>query len=396
MTKLKEKKLSNFKHSRQFFDRLMAVIALSTILAAYIFGRAQAKTDVMPAFRQLLPSAQRFEKISDSVFAGYSGEQILGYVAIGEATGYGGTLMVAVAVTPQGMVNDFVIVDDRETDGYLFRVKESGLLEALIGKSCQDTFRIGQDVDAVSGATYTAEAIAGAVGKSCRGVMAGGLGVSAAYEASAKIQIGVPEITLILLFAVGFYGHRAKFKYTRYARWISMIVGLIILGFWLNRPLTIANINQLLLGFWPAWQSHLYWYLLVFGVILVLTIDGKNPYCDWFCPFGAAQECLGVIGQAKIHSPGKFRDYLKWLQRGFAWLAIILALIFRNPSISSYEVFGALFARIGTTVSFTLLVIVLIASLLMKRPWCSYLCPVRPVTDFIHMLRRSAIELWKM
>jgi Na+-translocating ferredoxin:NAD+ oxidoreductase RnfG subunit len=374
----------------------MAVIALSTILAAYIFGLAQAKTDVMPAFRQLLPSAQRFEKISDSVFAGYSGEQILGYVAIGEATGYGGTLMVAVAVTPQGMVNDFVIVDDRETDGYLFRVKESGLLESLIGKSCQDTFRIGQDVDAVSGATYTAEAIAGAVGKSCRGVMASGLGVSAAYEASAKIQIGVPEITLILLFAVGFYGHRAKFKYTRYARWISMIVGLIILGFWLNRPLTIANINQILLGFWPAWQSHLYWYLLVFGVILVLTIDGKNPYCDWFCPFGAAQECLGVIGQAKICSPGKFRGYLKWLQRGFAWLAIILALIFRNPSISSYEVFGALFARIGTTVSFTLLVIVLIASLLMKRPWCSYLCPVRPVTDFIQMLRRSAIELWKM
>jgi polyferredoxin len=226
--------------------------------------------------------------------------------------------------------------------------------------------------------------------------MAGGLGVSAAYEASAKIQIGVPEITLIILFAVGFYGHWAKFKYTRYARWISMIVGLIILGFWLNRPLTIANINQILLGFWPAWQSHLYWYLLVFGVILVLTIDGKNPYCDWFCPFGAAQECLGVIGQAKIYSPGKFKGYLKWLQRGFAWLAIILALIFRNPSISSYEVFDALFARVGTTVSFTLLVIVLIASLLMKRPWCSYLCPVRPVTDFIHMLRRSAIELWKM
>jgi NosR/NirI family nitrous oxide reductase transcriptional regulator len=393
---LEEKKLSNHKHSRQFFDRLMAVIALSTILAAYIFGLAQAKADVMPAFRQLMPSAQRFEKISDSVFAGYRGEQILGYVAIGEATGYGGPLMVAVAVTPQGMVNDFVIVDDRETDSYLIRVKESGLLEALIGKSCQDTFRIGKDVDAVSGATYTSEAIAGAVGKGCHGVMAGGLGGSAAYEASAKIQIGVPEITLILLFAVGFYGHRAKFKYTRHARWVSMIAGLIILGFWLNRPLTIANLNQILLGFWPAWQSHLYWYLLVFGVILVLTIDGKNPYCDWFCPFGAAQECLGVIGQAKIGSPGKFKGTLKWLQRGFAWLAIILALIFRNPSISSYEVFGALFARVGTTVSFTLLVIVLIASLLMKRPWCNYLCPVRPVTDFIHMLRRSAIELWKM
>lgn len=386
---------SNQKNNSQRTDRLIAVIALLPLVAAYIFGRAQVKADVLPDIQSLLPSAQRIEEISDTVYAGYSGEEVTGYVALGKATGYGGTLEVAVAVTPDGKVGDFVIVDHWETYSYFQSVEQSGLPETLIGKSCQDAFRVGEDVDAVSGATYTSEAIAMAVGKGCRDAMAGGMGEEAGAETAGNNPIGAPEIALALLFGVGFYGHRAKFKYTRQARWVSMITGLIVLGFWLNRPLTIGKINQILLGFWPAWQSNLYWYLLIGGVLLVLTIDSKNPYCDWFCPFGAAQECLGAVGRAKSRPAGRFKGGLKWLQRGLAWLAILLALIFQNPNIASYEVFGALFAQIGTSVSFALLAVVLIASLYLKRPWCNYLCPVRPVTDFIQMFRRWALELWK-
>ena len=101
------------------------------------------------------------------------------------------------------------------------------------------------------------------------------------------------------------------------------------------------------------------------------------------------------MGGAKVRSPGKFKDYLKWLHRGLAWLAIVLALIFRNPGISSYEVFSALFDRLATTPIFIVLGIVLLASLVIKRPWCTYLCPLQPVYEFIQMIRRWIVELWK-
>jgi Na+-translocating ferredoxin:NAD+ oxidoreductase RnfG subunit len=386
------------KHRREFLDRLLAIIALATIVAAYIYGLARAGADVEPAMQptleRLLPSAQRFEPVSDTIYAGYRGLQTIGYVTTGDAIGYGGMLKVAVAVDPQGKVIDFVIVDHLETPEYLTRVENDDFPDTLLGKSCQDPFRVGQDVDGISGATYTAAAIAEAVGEGCRQASAGGLGMSISSEA-ARFQFGVPEITVILLFAVGFFGHRRQFKYTRQARWISMIAGMLILGFWLNRPLTIGNINQLLLGFWPSWQTNLYWYLLIGGILLVFTADNKNPYCEWFCPLGAVQECLGAAGMARAHSPGVFKDYLKWVQRGLAWLAIVLALVFRNPTISSYEVFGALFARVGTTVLFVLLGIVLAASLFIRRPWCTYLCPLRPVDEIIRMARRWILDLWK-
>lgn len=394
MTRQISKKPGSIYRSGQFIDRLMAVIAMATILAAYFFGLSRAETDLKPTFQLLYPAAQRFEKISDTLFAAVQREQVIGYIAMGEATGYGGPIYVATSVDLLGVVKEFQVVDQTETYEYFMKVMKSGFPERLIGKSCNDPFDLKQDVDGVSGATYTADAIARAIGKGCRQALANGLGGST-NGASAKIQIGAPEIALVLLFAVGFYGHRAKFKYTRQARWISMIIGLAVLGFWLNRPLTIAHINQLLLGFWPSWQNQLYWYLLIGGILLVIAIDSKNPYCDWFCPFGAAQECLGAVGKAKLRSPGKFREHLKWLQRGLAWLAIILALIFRNPSISSYEVFDSLFARVGSSLSYALLGIVLVASLFIKRPWCTYLCPLHPVTDFLTMLRRWVVELWK-
>jgi NosR/NirI family nitrous oxide reductase transcriptional regulator len=172
-----------------------------------------------------------------------------------------------------------------------------------------------------------------------------------------------------------------------------LITGLVVLGFWFNLPLTISKINTFLLGFWPQWQTSLYWYLLLGGIFFVLTVDNKNAYCAWFCPFGAAQECMGAIGGAKLTGPRKYRRFFVWLQRGLAWAAIVIALLFRNPGLSSYEVFGTLFSFTGSTLMFGLLAIILLMSLFVKRPWCNFLCPLDPVYDVIRLVRGWGLEL---
>lgn len=382
---------------RESLDRLLALFALVTILVAYFLGlaRVHADTDVTDSFQKLVPSATRIEPLSESVYAAYQGIQVIAFITIGEASGYAGMIKMAVAVDPQGNVIDLVLLEQRETPEYYLLVDEAEFSASLVGKSCQDSFRIGQDVDGVTGATYTSIAIAQAVGRGCRQVAAAGVGLNAADEAKPHIELGIPEVALILLFAVGFFAHRQKFRYTRQARWISMIAGMLILGFWFNRPLSIIHINQLLLGMWPSWQNNLYWYLLIGGILLVTTADNKNPYCEWFCPFGATQECIGIAGGARARSSGKFKPYLTWLQRGLTWLAIVIALIFRNPGLSTYEVFSALFDRQASIPIFIVLGIVLLSSLVIRRPWCTYLCPLRPVTEFIQAIRRWIIDLWQ-
>lgn len=60
---------------------------------------------------------------------------------------------------------------------------------------------------------------------------------------------------------------------------------------------------SVLAGYWPDWHTNLYWYLLVGGILFVTTVDAKNPYCSWLCPFGAFQECMAAVSKAKVFRP---------------------------------------------------------------------------------------------
>lgn len=384
------------KNSRRL-ERILAVVALGIIVVAWIIGSFRAEADLLPYMEQALPEASRFEAVAIGTYTAWDGqteESLIGYVTTGKAQGYGGEIEVAVAVSPEGVILGLVIVEQKETAAFFRRVLRSSLLDSLRGKAYSDPLALGNDVDGITGATYSCRAIVDSARKATQKIATRELGFFPPPEPSLKVQFGFPEAVLVALFGFGIVGRLRRFKYKKTARWISMLVGLAVLGFVYNQPLTIVWINRLLLGFWPAWQTYLYWFILIGGILFVYTIDNKNPYCEWFCPFGATQECLGIVGGAKVRVPRRAHNLLRWSQRSLALTAIVIALIFRNPGISSYEVFGAFFRLIGSNFQFVLLGIVLVASLFIRRPWCSYLCPLRPVTDLIRLIRNWIKELW--
>ena len=378
-------------------DRVFALGALLLIVGVWVGSAARKQADLMPVIRRTVPEAHHIVQQEGGVFAAWVDEtetEFVARIAIGTADGYGGPLQVAVAVDDSGAVIGAVIADEKESSAWMAQVLRDGLLSRLIGKKYTDDFSLGVDVDGVTGATYTSRALAGATAAGSRRVAAA-LNLPLKAPQPPKIIFGVPEIVLILLFAIGFVGHKSKFPYTKQARWTSMIIGLVVLGFIYNSPVTLAYLTKLLLGYWPQWQTNLYWYFLIGGILFVFTIDNKNPYCQWCCPFGAAQECMGVIGGAKSRTPRQIQTLLIWLQRFLTLAAILLGVWFRNPGVAGYELFGTLFDLIGSSVQFAALGLVLIAALFIKRPWCNYLCPIKPVVDFIRLGRQTVKETWQ-
>ena len=378
-------------------DRFFALAALILIAAVWIVSAMRTQADLMPVVGQTVPEADHIDKQDSDLYTAWAdaGEsEFIARIAIGSADGYGGPLRAAVAVNQSGRVVGVAIADDKETSAWMERVLGSDLLSSLTGKRYDDEFILGSDVDGVTGATYTARALASATA-------AGSRKAAVTFDLPIKepdpprIVFGVPEIVLILLFAIGFVGHQSRFPYTKQARWVSMITGLVVLGFLYNSPITLAYITKLVLGYWPQWQTNLYWYFLIGGILFVFTVDNKNPYCQWCCPFGAAQDCMGAIGGAKSRTPIRFRRLLIWMQRLLTLTAILLGVWFRNPGVASYELFGTLFELLGSSVQFAALGLVLVAALFIKRPWCNYLCPIRPVTDLIRLTRQTVKERWQ-
>jgi uncharacterized protein with FMN-binding domain len=379
-------------------ERIWALVAFGVVLAAWVIGSFRAEADLIPYLKQALPEASQFEAASFGTYIAWGEDPesgLLGYVTTGKAQGYGGEMEIAVAVSPEGVILGLAIVDQKETAAFLRRVFRGNLLDSFEGKPYSDPLTLGDDVDGVTGATYSSRAIVRSVRLATHKIARRELGFSPPPEPKLRVKFGFPEVMLVVLFGFGIVGRLRRFRYKKTARWVSMLLGLVVLGFVYNMPLTIVWINRLLLGFWPTWQTHLYWFILIGGILFIYTIDNKNPYCEWFCPFGATQECLSVVGGGKVRVPQRAHNLLRRGQRVLALTAVVIALVFRNPGISSYEVFGAFFRLIGSNILFVLLGIVLVASLFIRRPWCSYLCPLRPVTDLIRLMRNWIRELWK-
>jgi uncharacterized protein with FMN-binding domain len=385
--------------SSQSVERILGLVALILLGLFWYIGGLAAKSDYLPALTRLIPKAQQFQSLGQNTYAAWAdrdGSNLLGYVKIARAMGYGGPITVAVAADPKGKIMGLGVVDHKDTPSYYERVIQSGFLSKLVGKGYKDQFTGEKGVDTISGATRTSNGILSSTELAVREIAGRQLGLSVPGAKDAGVSFGPADIVLISLFALGIVARRKYFKRTQLVRWISLLTGLVVLGFIYNNPLTIAMFNQVLLGYWPDWHTNLYTYLLVGGVVLLFFVEGKNPYCLWICPFGAAQECLGKLTRAKTRQAGRFRGFLKWLQRGVAFVAISMALLLRDPGLTSYEVFGTLFKMWGSAFQFLVIALVFLFSLYTFRPWCNYLCPVKPVEEFARMIRKWVKDVtWK-
>jgi len=377
-------------------NRTLAALSLVVILVAWLIGGLRRQPAVAGFVKQVIPEAAFVDESGGLWLArGSSGGPIIAYAAVGRAPGYGGPIEVLVAMDPKGKVLGMGVLENHETPGFFRLLGTNDFYAQFIGRDVEDSLSIGEDLDAVSGATLSSEGVAAAARLAIRGIAANALQVPLPPE-KRSVRFGFPELTLVLLFAAGYVGHRVRDGvWKRRVRWGTLLTGMIVLGFIYTAPLTIANFISLASGYWPDWHTNLYWHLLIGGILFVTSAQGKNPYCSWFCPFGAYQECLSAVSGAKSYRPRKLHDALTWVQRGLALTAVVLGLALRRPGAASYEPFPVLFDLRGNAAEWGLLLVVTLASLLMYRPFCSYLCPLAPVVDYIGVFRRWVRETWR-
>jgi len=377
----------------QRLERILAVSSLLLIILVGMLGIRREAREATNFLNDIVPEGHRAESIDGECFVLYESDSLRPafYLIKVSAPGYGGDMEVSVLLDTVGIISDMRIVGHRETPSFLEKTEKKGLRMALIGKTFADPFVIGEDVDVISGATYSSEAIISCAQEGSRLLARDQLYFDVPEPEAPGLEIGVPEVSLLALYVLALIGIYRKTNHSKTLRWITMIGGLIILGFWFSLPLTLSKISSFLLGYFPDWHKQLYWYLILGSFVLTLLFTRKNIYCNWICPLGGLQECLGAVGGAKPRFSRRFNRIMKWIQRGVALLAILLALYFRNPVKLNYEIFGVALSLTGATYLFVMTGVFIMTSVFIKRPWCTYLCPILPVEDLLRLLNRKKL-----
>lgn len=90
--------------------------------------------------------------------------QTIAYIVPAESKGYGGVIKMLVAVTPDGLVKNFNILESKETPGLGDKASKPQFADQLLGKSVEHLTVTKdpsdkEDIMAISGATITSKAV---------------------------------------------------------------------------------------------------------------------------------------------------------------------------------------------------------------------------------------------
>ena len=177
---------------------LLIVCAVAGAALALVDGvtrdriAAQATIRLQQALKDVLPKAEEFQdkqetlfslkaKASESdgpmfptvnqMYAGYFQGKSEGFVFICSPIGYGGAIETAVGVSSDGIVKGVSVIRHSETPGLGANIATKRFQDAFIGIPSDVEVRVkenGGQIDAITGATISSEAVASAVNESLK------------------------------------------------------------------------------------------------------------------------------------------------------------------------------------------------------------------------------------
>jgi NosR/NirI family transcriptional regulator, nitrous oxide reductase regulator len=356
--------------------RLYGLLLAALLLAlALVLGRTRAAPELEPLVREIFPESSAIQVQRGIQHAYGPSGALLGWAATGEARGYGGPLSLLVGIDTLGSVAGIRVVEQRETPIFWRMARAQEYFRGVTGRRYDELEFDYRSVVSVTGATLSTDGIVEGVRVAVARVAGEAFDVRIPLP-SKPFEFGFLEITVLALFAVGLAGHRLRGPARRRLRWAAQITGLVVLGFWKDSPITLSKIAAFLSGFFPDPRTSLALYLLLAGFLLTSVLYGRNLYCLYACPFGAAQRVVGAIGGFRLKVPPGAARFLVSIRNAVVFAALFLAFLTLRPVLSGYEPFAALFSLHGTTLQWFLLFLVLVASLFLTEPWCTFLCPM--------------------
>jgi spermidine synthase len=310
-----------------------------------------------------------------------------------EVRGFGGKINLAMHVDdPNGRLIGFHIIRSNETPAYLELLAE--WYNSLIGRNLFQPEPFA-DVQAVTGATVSSEAILSALETSGQRFAVDVLGrqteaLAGQQVLPAKYLPDTPAIYLIAAFIVALI---VRYFGGFWSRLVVLCLSLVIGGIWLNAQYSSEQIVTILSGHTPA-IAVTGTFLLIVVVPLLVIIFG-NLYCGYICPFGAVQELISYV------LPGRFKPSIsnesmrkaRFVKYVILLVVVIVFFASRDRTTLAADPLISIFGIRFTTGDFKsailfLVIAALVGSIFWPRFWCRYLCPAGA---FLSLLNHAAI-----
>lgn len=357
---------------------LLFVIGLAAVIYAGLKSYME-REEVIPSMGVLvasIPGALEAERV-DAPFRHYiirgASKKPLGVAYITtdlppEIRGYIGPIHALVAINKEGIVKSVQIVKHEETPYYFNKLLGSGFIRRLFDI---DLKKGGLDgVDTVSGATVSSQAILDDIDAASRLAAKKLFNVSIPEPERKKVEL-LKLGLLWLAFGIGIVA-RLK-RRVKWLRWVSLASGLLIVGYYLNTPLSMAHLAEVLKGHIPPMTNPIALSLIAFTLITTPILGPM--YCGYICPFAGLEELFYRLVPHKWRTSGKAIRRSLFFRDVFLFCVIIAVFLLGIKEASQIEPYPYLFSGSLSKLMWLYIIFVLLISAFIKRFWCRYFCP---------------------
>ncbi len=288
-----------------------------------------------------------------------------------DVVGYAGPTPLYIHIDPTRTLTAVVVADNSETPHFLKNAVD-GVFPKMIGKSLLELQTAS--VDAVSGATYTSNALIANV-KNALKVRAESLEQTTPEPVIGWGRTFAVMAVLILGMVVAW-----RWKKVKWLRIILLTLNVVVVGFWCGQFLSLSLFSAWIqngtepLLYLPA-------LLMLFVAVLMPFVGSRHHYCMYVCPYGSLQELAGRLPLPKIPISPKVHKVLR-----SARMMILMALLFSlwmgiGTSLLEYEPFTAFLLGNALPTVLILAAGFVVLSLFVPRVWCRFVCPVGTLLD---------------
>lgn len=356
--------------------RLLSLVVVMLVLSAAailrdgrIFGHDLRQTHV--AVVSVAQGSDTLEVQPDGTFV------VNTRVLAKDVQGYGGPVPLKIHIDKDGRLTAIEAEPNAESPSFFDRAKE--LFSRWQGKTIDEA--MAEDVDAVSGATFSSKAIIRNVQRGLAYAKQHGLadGGKGAQEESAErtVATGWTLGSIVALIAVLLGAVVPLFTNNRRLHLVQLVVNVVVLGLWTGTFVSYTLFLRLFAGGVSLSAiGTLAAPLLMLIVALLYPLAGRSGhYCAHVCPFGSAQELAGKLSRRKLRITPRMLRVLTAL-RNLLW-GVLMALLLTGTCTAwiDYELFTAFIYSSASVWVIVLAMLFLVLSVWVPRPYCRFVCP---------------------
>lgn len=367
------------RQRKGFWARLLSLVVVVLILAAAAIlrdGRILGH-DLREAHEATVQKNDTLEVTPDGAFV------VNTKPLAKDVQGYGGPVPLKIHIK-DGRVAAVEAEPNAESPDFFNRAKE--LLNHWQNKSVDEA--LAEEVDAVSGATFSSRAIIANMqrglayakqhGQWGEGGSVGALGTSASpIEGGSAGALGTSAPPIVALIAVLLGAVVPLFYNNRRLHLVQLAVNVVVLGLWTGTFVSYTLFLRIFAGGVSlsaigAFAAP----LLMLIVALIYPLAGRSGhYCANICPFGSAQELAGKLSRRKLRITPRVLKLLSVL-RNLLW-GVLMALLLTGTCTAwiDYELFTAFLYSSASVWVTVLAALFLVLSVWVPRPYCRFVCP---------------------